>query len=108
MNYADTNQQTNDCYERAYTNEKDVKSDANCKLRRGLGSLIRAKDDFNATSGHRSPHVPKGERGKKCTQQSERDQHHNGILSCFFHGLLSSFPRSLRSPKAILRRVEWG
>ncbi len=33
---------------------------------------------------------------------------HNGILSCFFHGFSSTFPRSLRNPSAILFRVECG
>lgn len=33
---------------------------------------------------------------------------HSGILSCFFHGFSNCFVRSLRSPSAIRRRVEWG
>ena len=33
---------------------------------------------------------------------------HNGMLSCFFHGFSSTFPRSLRNPSAIRRRVECG
>ena len=33
---------------------------------------------------------------------------HNGILSCFFHGFSSCLFLSLRSPNAILRRVECG